>query len=896
MSASVDTIVTMLNEEKWTRTTIANFTLNNFQEQDALLASLDAEDRAEVKRICDEHLGNTRNSITALYMSGIIAIERHSLDDANLLQLVEVFEENKKWNIVEFLCQKILSHNESRYALRALSECYQATGRESLTFEVWERLVKVDYDEIQLVTALAEHYAATGDMARSGFFYKKAMLRYINSDNFNAVQSLWTKFLEIIGDEFGYLMGIVDRVALKMGVTRAIKLLSDLYQTCDDDNDRRIDVLSRILQLDGADVMAREALVACYRQKYKDHSRLEDCISKSGLLQNYRDVHTAIEVFEKNIAFDKGTFVFHKTWGIGRIRSIGNDKVIIDFAAKPGHEMGMAMAFGSLQVLPKTHIWVLKSAVPHDKLAAKFKGDIPWSLRTLISSNGNTATFKEMKAEVVPSILTPSEWTAWTSAAKKELMANPLFDISPSDADRFIVRTTPISYEEKQLNIFKTEKNFYDKIRILREFMAGKGDMESDSFFEMVKYFNDRLGSTDVVDDVTVSSFLIINELRNGKYRLSFITPSREVTFADLYAQLPSKVETFKAIKDSELNKEFIDGVIEADKDGWEPVLRSLFPHYLTNYIPEAFKNYAKPKVYLQILKDSVDSYKEDPDTFLFLVRSTLPKQWAKAGISSEKLLLTELQLLDYTFRCIESGKNISENRKNNKLLLSILFDDKTLYKYIDAGDEANASKVFSLIKDMQGLDPSLMVAVKHQIFSRYPHMSKDEERPDPNATFIPKGLLCTQASLDAKRRELDYIMNVELPEVAKEIGIAREMGDLRENSEYKYGKEKQGLLSTQMRKLSEEMDKAQVIAPDAIDSSKIGFGTKVTLLNNLTGKEIVYSIMGPWESDPNNNIISFQAPLGRNMLNHVVGDAIKFNINDQEYDFVVRDISPLAW
>jgi transcription elongation factor GreA len=895
MSDNVDKIKTMLTEEKWTRSTIANYTITSFQDLDTFLASVDKDDEHEIKQICDEHLAHTKNSIMALYISGALSIARHPLDDSSLLQLVELFEENKKWNIVEFLCQKILAGNESRYALRALAECYFATGRENDKYAVWERLVKVDYEEVDVVKAIAEWYEAKEDMDEALFYYKRAMLRYINAKDFTSIQNLWAKFLGMIGDEFGYLMGLVDRVASKLGEEKAIVLLTDLYDTCGKNIDRRITVLKRILDLDQHNIQARETLVDCYREKYKDHSRLAACIDKSGLTQSYRDVHTAVEVFEKNIAFDKGTFVYHKSWGIGRIREIGNEKVVIDFASKRGHEMSMEMAFNSLQVLPKTHIWVLKSAVPHDKLANKIKNDIPWALRTLISSNGDSASFKAMKAEMVPSILTATEWTQWTPLARKELMSNPLFDISSTDADTFTVRTTPISYEEKQLNIFKAEKNFYEKIRLLREFISSKGDLESDSFIEMVRYFNDQLASLDKSGDITISSYMLINDLRTGKYHLSFIQPSRDVTFADLYYKLTDKVAAFKAIKDSELNKAFIDGVVEADPENWQNVLLKLFPHYLTSYIPETFREQGKGKIVLQILKDSADGYKEDPEMFLYLVRAYGQKQWDKAGVPYEKLLLTELQLLDYTFRCIENGKAVSENRKYSKLLMTMLFDEKAVMKYINAGDETAAGKVYSLIEDMVGLDMGQKIEVKHQISEKFPGLFKEEERVDRNS-LIPTGLLCTQISLDAKKKELVHIMNVELPEVAKEIGTAREMGDLRENSEYKYGKEKQGLLNTQMRKLSEELDRAQVITPDMVDSSKISFGTNVLLRNNLDDTDITYRIMGPWESDPSNNVISFLAPLGTKLLNHGVGDTVKFEINEQQYDFTVKAIEALTW
>jgi hypothetical protein len=69
MSDNVDKIRTMLTEEKWTRSTIANYTITSFQELDEFLMTVDKDDEHEIKQICDDHLAHTKNSIMALYIS-----------------------------------------------------------------------------------------------------------------------------------------------------------------------------------------------------------------------------------------------------------------------------------------------------------------------------------------------------------------------------------------------------------------------------------------------------------------------------------------------------------------------------------------------------------------------------------------------------------------------------------------------------------------------------------------------------------------------------------------------------------------------------------------------------------------------------------------------------------
>jgi transcription elongation factor GreA-like protein len=146
------------------------------------------------------------------------------------------------------------------------------------------------------------------------------------------------------------------------------------------------------------------------------------------------------------------------------------DDITIDFAKKRDHSMSLKMAVNALQTLSKNHIWVLKATWKKDKLREKVKGDPSWTLKTIIKSFDNSCDIKRVKAELVPSTLTPSEWTTWSSKARDLLKTDPSFGVNPENIDLFVVRDRPISVEEKLFNEFKAEKNFFDRVQTLRAF------------------------------------------------------------------------------------------------------------------------------------------------------------------------------------------------------------------------------------------------------------------------------------------------------------------------------------------------------------------------------------------------------------------------------------------
>ena len=66
-----EVITEMLNEEKWTRATISNYSINNFKDLDGIIREAQQDKNLdEIKTLCDEHLAHTKNSIIALYLSG----------------------------------------------------------------------------------------------------------------------------------------------------------------------------------------------------------------------------------------------------------------------------------------------------------------------------------------------------------------------------------------------------------------------------------------------------------------------------------------------------------------------------------------------------------------------------------------------------------------------------------------------------------------------------------------------------------------------------------------------------------------------------------------------------------------------------------------------------------
>jgi transcription elongation factor GreA len=153
-------------------------------------------------------------------------------------------------------------------------------------------------------------------------------------------------------------------------------------------------------------------------------------------------------------------------------------------------------------------------------------------------------------------------------------------------------------------------------------------------------------------------------------------------------------------------------------------------------------------------------------------------------------------------------------------------------------------------------------------------------------------GLIVTLPRYQEKQRQMAAIISEEIPANSKELEFAKSLGDLRENAEYKAALEKQAILNATMAKLNEDLERAQIFDPSAVNTNRVSFGTKVTLLNLGSKAREEFTILGPWESDPGNRIISYMSPFGGAVLNKKVGEQVDFSINDESASYSVESIS----
>jgi transcription elongation factor GreA len=141
-------------------------------------------------------------------------------------------------------------------------------------------------------------------------------------------------------------------------------------------------------------------------------------------------------------------------------------------------------------------------------------------------------------------------------------------------------------------------------------------------------------------------------------------------------------------------------------------------------------------------------------------------------------------------------------------------------------------------------------------------------------------------------RAEVEQLKKVERPKIIKEIAIAREHGDLKENAEYHAAREQQGFIEGRIQDIEGKLSNVQVIDVNALPKTgKVLFSTTVKLINVDTEEEKQYQIVGEDEADVPAGKISSGSPIARALLGKEAGDVVGVTVPSGVIEYEIDEV-----
>jgi len=201
----------------------------------------------------------------------------------------------------------------------------------------------------------------------------------------------------------------------------------------------------------------------------------------------------------------------------------------------------------------------------------------------------------------------------------------------------------------------------------------------------------------------------------------------------------------------------------------------------------------------------------------------------------------------------------------------------------------AEAERLKHLVVDNLGLPPSLRSRLRHMLRGEHPELFTEIARPWEDETV----LYSSAHGMRQRQEQLTHIIEVGIPEVAKQIGEAASFGDLSENSEFTAALEKRDQLASRATTMETELKMARAIGPDLSLSPHANIGTRVTARNVVTGEDDVFTFLGPWDGEAERNILFYRAPLALAFMGRKVGDTVTYGEGLDRREWLIKAVEP---
>ena len=571
-------------------------------------------------------------------------------------------------------------------------------------------------------------------------------------------------------------------------------------------------------------------------------------------------------------ALEEGVWCCHGSWGVGCIRSVdaGNSRIVIQFESQAEPKsMDLAFCLQKLQVLPETHIIV---EVRKDlKAAERLLGNDPseWVVKALQSFPDQKASplaLEVLLRQALEPLFKPAAFKYWWSSVQKALLQNPLICVPKNKTGVFTLRAEPISRERELLDALLSAKQVAQKITLGMQLcqLPCLEDIRKElpSVLEIISPLieNPQLSAAQRLEACWICSDIACTIDVDAE-----VFKQAAHTLVQDLKKLPDLAEKIPHVHHERLMRL----LIKAFPDDWQDVVLSLLKNGSSGLIDACFGCLMKQNQ-AELLTDTLMKWLREQalsNSLLIWIlrhRKVPPYVDPLKPLFGTQFLTCVLQAIDGDALGAAPGRRIALAEELNKdtTLISDLLKDATL---------ATATDLAHLLMNNQGLDDLKKRSLLARFIRVFPELQSFAENPSGKSD---ETFWVSQAGLEAAKAEYATLINEKIPANKAAIAKARELGDLRENSEYKMARQDQTVLLARKSELEKFINRARVITADAVKTDKVNVGTKVTL-KKASGASTVYTILGAWDSNPDKNIVSYQTPLAQAMLGRAVGESV---------------------
>ena len=561
-----------------------------------------------------------------------------------------------------------------------------------------------------------------------------------------------------------------------------------------------------------------------------------------------------------------GSYCQHKSWGFGCVAewNLIAGQIFIHFAGRKGHPMQAKYAAETLTPIPVSHILARKASDPA-AVRAQAKAAPLELAREILGDLGGRATADQIAAALQPEIFDAAGFKKWWDGVKRLMKADGHFQMPTKKTDPFVLLETAVSPGRGLIERFRSARHSKDQVAALDQIIKALGDLahEVEDLQLLSAQIEDAAAKGRKLQSAAAVEMLIARDeilSRNEALKPGEGAPN----VADLLGGEEARLPTLFAALPASKHRKALESFEKAFGEQWADRALKLAQQSGSRLVVEIsrlFEKAEKSEIMHAALMRWISERSISSETLIWLCK--------ERGAKFEGIFNAEL--LAAVFSALES--DMLAERRTSRLRDLLMDDHKLLGELIANADRDTVRDTMRKLILTPVFDDLTKRSLMARIVKLYPETQSMITGAEPEEKS--ESLTVSWPSMERRKADYEHLIYKEIPQNLRDINVAKEQGDLRENFGFKAAKEQQRVL--ERRKIEGERDLAAARGTDfeSPDTKQVSIGTVVTLIPE-SGEAEIYSILGAWDSAPDLGIVSYKAAIGQILLGRKPGETVE--------------------
>ena len=598
-------------------------------------------------------------------------------------------------------------------------------------------------------------------------------------------------------------------------------------------------------------------------------------------LRNRERFQSAIRNYELLSHMKKGNFVFHTGgWGTGEIVDVSlvREELSLEFEYVIGvQHFSFEKAFKTLLPLTPEHFYSRRFGNP-DALEKEARESPSEIVRLLLRDLG-PKTAAEIKEELADLVIPTEDWNRWWQTARAKLKKDTKIECPKELKNPFRLLEEEVPHEVALHKALETKPSVNATIQMVYTFLRDFPETLKNAEFKasLEARFKEVLTQEQLNESQKLQVLFFLEDLNVAKI-------SKEIH--ELITNLQATTDIIRSISVMGFQKRALQEIKKLRKEWVDIYLDLLFTvdqNILRDFILSELAGAETKDLLKKKLSSLLIHPLSFPEVFVWYFQKAIDKKSKLPFSDAEgknRLFEGLLIILDYL-------EKKPQHRDMSKKIIALLTSDK--YKIVrDIMNHSSMEEVKEYLllatkcNSLTDHDIKILHSLGEVVHPSLARLRKDKDRVNPDENVI----WTTQEGYQKTQLRMQQIATVETVSNAKEIEVARSHGDLRENAEFKAALERRDRLQSELKFLSDQINQARIITPEDVSTGEVSIGS-VVHLKDSKGEHLKFTLLGPWDANPEMHILSFQSKLAQAMKGRAIGEKFEF----QGEVFTITDI-----